>query len=216
MTKDNERTAFEGVDTRAVPVVRSDNEGIDPAELTISHMEGAHPHAERIKKKVYLSELRDLQVELLKLQQWVKNSGERIVVLFEGRDAAGKGGAIRRFTENIKSTAVHARWLSRSRTTPNADSGTSSATSRICRLLVRWCSSIAPGTTGRASRSSWGSALPTSTASSSGRPGIERSIVESGTHLFKFWFTVSRSHPAPAVQRPQGRPAQAVEVLPGG
>jgi len=49
----------------------------------------------------YESRLKKLQVELRKLQEWVENSGEKVVVIFEGRDAAGKGGAIRRITEHL-------------------------------------------------------------------------------------------------------------------
>ncbi len=55
----------------------------------------------RISKKVYEDKLAELQLELLKLQEWVKAKGLRIVVLFEGRDAAGKGGVIKRITENL-------------------------------------------------------------------------------------------------------------------
>jgi polyphosphate kinase 2 (PPK2 family) len=50
-------------------------------------------------KKVLRDELSRLQVELVKLQEWVRTSGLKIVVIFEGRDAAGKGGAIKRITE---------------------------------------------------------------------------------------------------------------------
>ncbi len=53
----------------------------------------------KIKNKVYEAELARLQVELVKLQEWFKHEGLRVVVLFEGRDAAGKGGAIKRITE---------------------------------------------------------------------------------------------------------------------
>ena len=53
----------------------------------------------KIKQKVYEKELKRLQVELVKLQEWVKHEGLRVVVVFEGRDAAGKGGAIQRIAE---------------------------------------------------------------------------------------------------------------------
>ncbi len=49
----------------------------------------------------YESDLRDLQIELIKMQNWVKEKKKRIAIIFEGRDAAGKGGAIRRFTEHL-------------------------------------------------------------------------------------------------------------------
>jgi polyphosphate kinase 2 len=54
-----------------------------------------------IKKKVYNKELRKLQIELVKLQEWIRQKGLRTVVIFEGRDAAGKGGVIKRITESL-------------------------------------------------------------------------------------------------------------------
>src|SRR5262247_1795538 len=56
-----------------------------------------YPYPERLPRPDYDRQKRLLQIELLKLQQWVKGTGERLVVLFEGRDAAGKGGTIKRF-----------------------------------------------------------------------------------------------------------------------
>jgi polyphosphate kinase len=55
----------------------------------------------RLKRKEYEKALKELQVELCSLQDWVKQTGERIVVIFEGRDAAGKGGTIRAITERV-------------------------------------------------------------------------------------------------------------------
>jgi polyphosphate kinase 2 len=54
-----------------------------------------------ITKPVYEKELRNLQIELVKLQQWIVEKGLRVVVIFEGRDAAGKGGTIKRITQNL-------------------------------------------------------------------------------------------------------------------
>jgi polyphosphate kinase 2 len=55
----------------------------------------------RLKNKIYLRELARLQVELVKLQGWIKHKGLKVVVIFEGRDAAGKGGVIKRITESL-------------------------------------------------------------------------------------------------------------------
>ena len=60
-----------------------------------------YPYDERLDRHVYDREKRLLQIELLKLQEWIKDSGERLVILFEGRDAAGKGGTIKRFLEHL-------------------------------------------------------------------------------------------------------------------
>jgi polyphosphate kinase len=62
---------------------------------------GVYPYKYRLSVKSYEAQKRGLQVELLKLQAWVKETGQRVVILFEGRDAAGKGGAIKRFTEHM-------------------------------------------------------------------------------------------------------------------
>ena len=60
-----------------------------------------YPYADRMPKEEYERQLTALQIELQKLQRWVKASGARVAVLFEGRDAAGKGGTIKRFRENL-------------------------------------------------------------------------------------------------------------------
>ncbi|MGV6813354.1 MAG: polyphosphate kinase 2 [Brevirhabdus sp.] len=63
-------------------------------------LDPTYPYAERLDRKLYDATLARLQVELVKLQAWVKDSGARVAVVFEGRDAAGKGGTIKRFREN--------------------------------------------------------------------------------------------------------------------
>ena len=55
----------------------------------------------KMKRKVYEKELRKLQIELCRLQEWVKYKGSRVIILFEGRDAAGKGGTIKAITESV-------------------------------------------------------------------------------------------------------------------
>ncbi len=60
-----------------------------------------YPYETRMGRKAYERELAALQIELVRLQTWARESGERIVVVFEGRDAAGKGGTIKRFAENL-------------------------------------------------------------------------------------------------------------------
>jgi polyphosphate kinase 2 len=68
--------------------------------VTIKQMEREAPAVELPKSKEYERELERLQIEMLKMQQWAQREGERVLIIFEGRDAAGKGGAIRRFTEH--------------------------------------------------------------------------------------------------------------------
>ena len=61
----------------------------------------SYPHQERLARKVYEGQLAKLQIELVKMQAWATQSGSRVAIVFEGRDAAGKGGTIKRFRENL-------------------------------------------------------------------------------------------------------------------
>ena len=73
----------------------------DPEALRRLFSEGVYHYKERMRTASYEQHKAELQVELLKVQNWVKESGQRIVILFEGRDAAGKGGTIKRFMEHL-------------------------------------------------------------------------------------------------------------------
>ncbi len=61
----------------------------------------SYPHSERLRRKLYKRDLKALQTELAKMQGWARDSGARVVCVFEGRDAAGKGGTIKRFREYL-------------------------------------------------------------------------------------------------------------------
>ena len=63
--------------------------------------QGEYPYRTKIARRPYEAKKAELQIELLKLQEWVKASGTKIVMIFEGRDAAGKGGTIKRFMEHL-------------------------------------------------------------------------------------------------------------------
>jgi polyphosphate kinase 2 len=67
-------------------------------KLKRKHADGRAPKVHELDKKGYEKELRRLQVELLQLEEWVRHRGLRVVVIFEGRDTAGKGGVIKRMT----------------------------------------------------------------------------------------------------------------------
>ncbi len=73
----------------------------DPKAIQELFLNGDYPYKTKIKRQDYEFKKQALQVELLKVQQWVKETGEKVVVLFEGRDAAGKGGTIKRFMEHL-------------------------------------------------------------------------------------------------------------------
>lgn len=73
----------------------------DPIAVRRLFETGEYPYKRKIRRPDYERSKTELQIELLKLQDWVKETGERVVVLFEGRDAAGKGGTIKRFMEHL-------------------------------------------------------------------------------------------------------------------
>ena len=86
--------------------VDDDDEHDDPVlryadGRTVETWREDYPYSERMSRQEYEYLKRPLQIELVKLQNWVKSVGERIVIVFEGRDAAGKGGTIKRFTEHL-------------------------------------------------------------------------------------------------------------------
>ncbi|WP_063054820.1 polyphosphate kinase 2 [Nocardia salmonicida] len=73
----------------------------EPGGLLVDTWREGYPYDERLSRLQYDLDKRLLQIELLKLQNWVKATGRRVVIVFEGRDAAGKGGTIKRFMEHL-------------------------------------------------------------------------------------------------------------------
>ena len=74
---------------------------------------GGYQHAEKLETKVYEKELERLQIELQKAMSWIRAEGERVAIVFEGRDAAGKGGAIERLTQHLNPRSTHLVALSK-------------------------------------------------------------------------------------------------------
>jgi polyphosphate kinase len=161
------------------------------APRSITDMESRAPYEERLKAKTYEAELRPLQIELLKLQRAVRDEGRRIVILFEGRDAAGKGGSIKRFTENLNPRGGRVVAL----TKPNE-------TEQGQWYFQRYVSHLPTAGEIVLFDRSWynragvervmGFCTPREYMEFLRQaPGFERSLVNSGIHLFKLWFTVS-------------------------
>lgn len=78
----------------------------DPEAIRHLFQTGKYPYQTKMPSAEYEKKKKSLQVELLKVQHWVKETGQKIVVLFEGRDAAGKGGTIKRFMEHLNPRAA--------------------------------------------------------------------------------------------------------------
>ncbi|MBL6945839.1 MAG: polyphosphate kinase 2 [Rhodospirillales bacterium] len=91
-----------GIEGRRRARPNLDFSGVDlPREIAAWNAAGQYPYKKKLKRDEYEATKTELQIELLKVQRWVKESGERIVMIFEGRDAAGKGGTIKRYMEHL-------------------------------------------------------------------------------------------------------------------
>jgi len=167
--------------------------GIDPdAELSPDWREGSYPYLNLLSRKKYEKQKYQLQVELLKLQAWVKETGQRVVILFEGRDAAGKGGAIKRFMEHLNPRGARVVALEK----PNeVERGQWYFQRYICHLPTKgeivlfdrsWYNrSGVERVMGFCSDAEYNEFMRQV-------PEFERHLVRSGVFLFKFWFSVSR------------------------
>jgi len=84
----------------------SDPDLIDPGGNPVETWRADYPYEDRMDREDYEQEKYALQIELLKFQDWAQDTGTKHVILFEGRDAAGKGGTIKRFMEHLNPRAA--------------------------------------------------------------------------------------------------------------
>jgi len=102
-SENSKATAKPASDRKTVKSLGFDIEAEELPEAIVdaAYHSGGYPYGKRMKRKRYDRELLPLQIELLKLTHWAVEHGERIVIVFEGRDGAGKGGTISRFTQHL-------------------------------------------------------------------------------------------------------------------
>lgn len=160
--------------------------------LAANWRDGEYPYKSRLRRKVYERRKYDLQVELLKLQRWVKETGARVVILFEGRDAAGKGGTIKRFMEHLNPRGARVVALEK----PNEIERGQWYFQRYIQHLPTageivlfdrsWYNRAGvERVMGFCSEEEYHDFIEQA-------PVFERNLISSGIHLFKFWFSVSR------------------------
>ncbi|BCB77698.1 polyphosphate kinase 2 [Phytohabitans flavus] len=151
-----------------------------------------YPYEGRMSRAEYDREKRLLQIELLKLQNWVKATGARLVVLFEGRDAAGKGGTIKRFMEHLNPRGARVVALEK----PSERESSQwyfqryvahlPAAGEIVLFDRSWYNRAGvERVMGYCSRTEYLEFMRQA-------PELEQMLVRSGIHLVKFWFSVSR------------------------
>ncbi len=164
----------------------------DPDAIRHAFETGAYPYENKLREKEYVERVLPLQVELLKAQSWVKEAGERIVILFEGRDAAGKGGTIKRFMEHLNPRSARVVALEK----PNERERTQWYFQRYIEHLP------AAGEIVFFDRSWYnragvervmGFCSPNDYLEVMRQcPELERMLVRSGIRLYKYWFSVTR------------------------
>ncbi len=161
-------------------------------ELARDWRDGGYPYRNLMSRRNYEKDKYQLQVELLKLQAWVKQTGQRVVVLFEGRDAAGKGGTIKRFMEHLNPRGARVVALDKP---TEAERGQWYFQRYVEHLPTR-------GEIVLFDRSWYNRAGVERVMGFCNddeylefmrqAPEFERNLARSGLHLIKFWFSVSR------------------------
>jgi polyphosphate kinase 2 len=180
----------------AAPPRRGRRPSHDPEAVRRAFETGAYPYATRLTEKEYMARILPLQVELLKAQSWIKAANERVTLLFEGRDAAGKGGTIKRFMEHLNPRG--ARIVALEKPTDQE---------RSQWYFQRYVSRLPSGGEMVLFDRSWynraGVERVMGFCSATDylefmrqAPDLERMLVRSGLRLLKYWFSVTREEQA--------------------
>jgi len=189
--------------------------GVDTdKELSDDWRDGGYPYKYLMKRKTYERTKYQLQVELLKLQAWVKESGQRIVILFEGRDAAGKGGTIKRFMDHLNPRGARVvalekptdeergQWYFQRYTKHLPTRGEIVLFDRSwynragVERVMSFCSDAEYEIYMRQA------------------PEFERHLVSSGVHLIKFWFSVSQAEQRRRFREREAHPLKQWKLSP--
>ena len=183
-------------------------------ELAADWREGGYPYKNLMRRSVYEREKFKLQVELLKLQSWVKETGQRLLILFEGRDAAGKGGTIKRFMEHLnprgarvvaleKPTEIEAgQWYFQRYAKHLPSRG------EIVLFDRSWYNRAGvERVMGFCTDKEYQDFVHQA-------PEFERHLVSSGIHLIKFWFSVSRAEQRRRFKERENHPLKQWKLSP--
>jgi polyphosphate kinase 2 len=161
-------------------------------QLSSDWRDGGYPYRNLLSRKSYERQKYRLQVELLKLQAWVKETGQRVVIVFEGRDAAGKGGTIKRLMEHLNPRGARVVALEKP-----------SESERGQWYFQRYVQHLPTAGEIVLFDRSWYNRAGVERVMGfctneeylefmRQTPEFERTLVRSGIHLIKFWFSVSR------------------------
>jgi len=209
----DERRALKRLLAQAGPSAPQADTDAD-AELVPDWREGVYPYANLMSRKAYERQKYRLQVELLKLQAWVKETGQRVVILFEGRDAAGKGGTIKRFMEHLNprgarvvalekpSEVERGQWYFQRYVQHLPTAG------EIVLFDRSWYNRAGvERVMGFCSQDEYTEFMRQA-------PEFERNLARSGTHLVKLWFSVSREEQRRRFKEREAHPLKQWKLSP--
>ena len=200
---------------KALRSARPAAEEVDPDEaLAPDWRDGGYPYKNLLRRSTYEKEKFKLQVELLKLQNWVKETGARVVIIFEGRDAAGKGGTIKRFMEHLNPRG--ARVVALEKPTPT-ELGQWYFQRYVQHLPTRgeivlfdrsWYNRAGvERVMGFCTDKEYQDFMRQA-------PEFERHLVSSGVYLIKFWFSVSQAEQRRRFKEREGHPLKQWKLSP--
>ena len=183
-------------------------------ELSDGWRTGGYPYKNLMSRKNYEKQKYRLQVELLKLQAWVKETGQKLVIVFEGRDAAGKGGTIKRFMEHLNPRGARVVALEKP-----------SEVERGQWYFQRYIQNLPTAGEIVLFDRSWynragvervmGFCTPDEYSEFMRQtPEFERNLARSGIHLIKFWFSVSREEQRRRFLERQNHPLKQWKLSP--
>ncbi len=183
-------------------------------ELVMDWRNGGYPYKNRLSRRSYEKQKYLLQVELLKLQIWVKTTGQRVVILFEGRDAAGKGGTIKRMMEHLNPRGARVVALEKP---SEIERGQWYFQRYVQHLPSR--GEIVLFDRSWYNRAGVERVMGFCTDDEYHQfmreaPEFERNLVRSGIHLVKFWFSVSRSEQHSRFKERKGHPLKQWKLSP--
>ena len=187
----------------------------DPNEqLAADWRHGVYPYKNLLSRRVYETQKYQLQVELLKLQAWAKETGQRVVILFEGRDAAGKGGTIKRMMEHLNPRGARVVALEKP-----------SEVERGQWYFQRYVQHLPTAGEIVLFDRSWYNRAGVERVMGFCTdaeyqefmrhvPQFERQLVRSGVHLIKFWFSVSRKEQRRRFKEREAHPLKQWKLSP--
>jgi len=190
------------------------NKAAQPIDFKRYFKHGIYPYKEKMKRREYERLKSELQVELLKVQNWVRETGQRMVLLFEGRDAAGKGGTIKRYMEHLNPR--HARIVALEKPTEREQGQwyfqryiqNMPTKGEIVMFDRSWYNRAGVERV-------MGFCTPAQYLEFMRQtPQVERMLVNDGILLFKYWFSVSREEQLRRFQSRKNDPLKQWKLSP--